>query len=329
MVHPLLDAERARRMLRSELGGLAAGQLLDAVRRHAPNNHGHLPRWLNAIAKLRGCAPHIHTQGDAPRWTMDRSLLQHPDARASIHEALTRLGPWRKGPFEVGGIHLDAEWRCDLKWRRIAPALPLSGARVLDVGCGNGYYCLRAWAAGARVVVGVDPTLAYVAQWAALEALGAPLPIVVVPVGVEHLEFSRPTFDCVLSMGVIYHRRSPLDHLLQLRNLLVEDGLLVLESLVAEGPPGYSLVPAGRYAGMRNVWFIPSTGTLQQWLQRCGFELVRVLDESWTTAAEQRTTPWSGRHSLSDVLDPKDPRRTVEGHPAPRRAALLARACRA
>lgn len=326
MVHPLLDEERARQLLHAGLGRVTAERLLSAVR-HAPHNHGHLPHWLDAIATLRGRAPQLHVSEETPRWLLAPRHAAHPGVRTAMREALFRLGPWRKGPFEIAGIELDAEWRCDLKWRRIAPALKLDEARVLDVGCGNGYYCLRAWAAGARVVVGVDPTLAYAAQWAALEALGAALPVVVLPVGVEQLELPRPSFDCVLSMGVIYHRRSPLDHLLQLRRLLVDGGVLVLESLVVAGPAGHALVPPGRYAGMRNVWFIPSVATLEQWLRRCGFEPVRVLDECWTSEAEQRVTPWSGRHSLRDVLDASDARRTIEGHPAPRRAALLARAC--
>ena len=49
--------------------------------------------------------------------------------------ALRGLVPWRKGPFELFGIRIDAEWRSDRKWRRVRPHVDLTGKHVLDVGC--------------------------------------------------------------------------------------------------------------------------------------------------------------------------------------------------
>jgi tRNA (mo5U34)-methyltransferase len=86
------------------------------------------------------------------------------------------------------------------------------------------------------------------------------------------------------------------------------------------------LVPEGRYAKMRNVWFIPSTQTLGGWLRRAGFRDVRLIDCSLTNVAEQHATEWMRFESLVDFLDPEDPSRTLEGHPAPRRAIFLANA---
>lgn len=36
----------------------------------------------------------------------------------------SELIPWRKGPFRLGDLAIDAEWRSDKKWDRIAPDLP-------------------------------------------------------------------------------------------------------------------------------------------------------------------------------------------------------------
>ena len=54
---------------------------------------------------------------------------------------------------------------------------------------------------------------------------------------------------------------------------------------------------------MRNVWFIPSTATLQLWLERCGFKDIIIGDTITTTAQEQRVTTWSSPLSLADCLD--------------------------
>jgi tRNA (mo5U34)-methyltransferase len=111
---------------------------------------------------------------------------------------------------------------------------------------------------------------------------------------------------------------------LELKGCLRPGGELVLETLVIEGGPGQVLVPEDRYAQMRNVWFIPSCETLAGWLERCGLRNVRLVDISRTTSEEQRSTDWMRFQSLRDFLDPGNPERTLEGHPAPRRAIFLA-----
>ena len=126
-------------------------------------------------------------------------------------------------------------------------------------------------------------------------------------------------------MGVLYHRTSPIDHLQTLWHSLRPGGRLILETLVVEQPTETVLVPEGRYAKMRNVWFIPSVAMLRRWLQRTGFRDVEELDVTATTGEEQRRTDWMTFESLSDFLDPNDSTRTIEGYPGPVRALLSAR----
>ena len=71
--------------------------------------------------------------------------------------------PWRKGGFKFGQgdrlIHIDTEWRSDLKWDRILPYIgDLTGKRVLDVGGGSGYHGFRMVGAGASTVIVIDPS---------------------------------------------------------------------------------------------------------------------------------------------------------------------------
>jgi tRNA (mo5U34)-methyltransferase len=75
---------------------------------------------------------------------------------------------------------------------------------------------------------------------------------------------------------------------MDLRNRLRSGGELVLETLVIKGEKGEVLVPEGRYARMRNVWFLPSCATLVSWMTRCGFIDIRVVDINQTSTEEQR-----------------------------------------
>ena len=83
------------------------------------------------------------------------------------------------------------------------------------------------------------------------------------PLALEQLPVAEAVFDTVFSLGGIYHRRSPIDHLLDLRRHLRPGGQLVIESLVLEGVADSCLIPEDRYARMRNVWFIPSVESLE------------------------------------------------------------------
>lgn len=303
------------------LPGALAG-VLDSER------NGNLPRFqqaLDACPSLR--ARHV----DLLRGSILVGDADEVDdeTRAALVQSLRGLMPWRKGPFDVFGVHVDTEWRSDWKWARVAPHLaPLAGRDVLDVGCGSGYHMLRMRGEGARLVLGVDPSVLFTAQFALLRALSGVSHAHILPFTLEGLPQRLPAFDTVFSMGVIYHRRDPMEHLAQLKECLKPGGQLVLEGLVIEGGPGDCLLPTeagnGRYAMMRNVWAVPSSATLRDWVSAVGFHSARIVDEGVTTPGEQRRTDWMHFQSLEDFLDPSDPTRTVEGHPAPRRAVIVA-----
>ncbi len=242
-----------------------------------------------------------------------------------LEQSLKALMPWRKGPYELFGLHLDTEWRSDHKWDRLLPHIsPLKGRRILDVGCGNGYHCWRMLGEQAKQVIGIDPSPRFIVQFFAIQKYLALPQITVLPVGIQDVPENLQYFDTTFSMGVLYHRRSPIDHLRQLRDTLKPGGELVLETLIIDGKLGEILVPEDRYAKMNNVWFIPSVESLNLWLRKSGFTNVRCVDTCPTTLDEQRKTPWVNTQSLDDFLDPNDPSRTVEGHPAPLRGIFIA-----
>lgn len=286
--------------------------------------HGELPKWLRCVAQL----PKLQAEQVALADTVSVHAAQVSDGQQQrIRGLLQQLMPWRKGPFNLHGVHIDTEWRSDLKWQRVAPHIgDLTGQHVLDVGCGSGYHLWRMLEHGAAQVWGVDPGQLFMAQFLAVRGfMPAELQARahLFPLGVEDLP-ELNAFDTVFSMGVLYHRRSPIDFLTQLKAQLRQGGQLVLETLVVEGSEQTVLVPGQTYAKMRNVWFIPSTQALLHWLDRCGFRNARVVDENVTTLEEQRATEWMNGQSLADFLDPQDPSLTIEGYPAPRRAVIIA-----
>ena len=281
------------------------------------NTHGDLPGWLEVIEGLPEGDGFSELDRDAP-------LLGRPvDDPDALREQLIKLHPWRKGPLELGGIRIDTEWRSDWKWDRIAPHIDLNGHQVLDIGCGNGYFGLRMLGAGAKLVTGIDPTMIFVMQWLAMQKLKPGLNNFVLPLGIEDLPANTTSFDSVFSMGVLYHRRKPVEHLQQLKSLTRTGGQIVLETLILEGGEENILTPGGRYARMRNVHAIPTLPVLQDWLEQAGMPDARALDISRTSTDEQRSTDWMTFESLQECLDKQDPSLTIEGHPAPIRAALL------
>ena len=285
--------------------------------------HGDHRRWQQLVASLPPLAPTEIELGATIK--IGHAAAGDHTTREFVRHQLQQLIPWRKGPFSLFGIHIDSEWQSQMKWDRLGPAIePLAGRTVLDVGSGNGYLSLRMCGEGARLVIGLEPHIPYYGQFAAIKHFIPEVPVFVLPVALERLPLPLPAFDTVFSLGVIYHQRSPLDHLLQLANCLKPGGQLVIESIVVDGEAGYSLLPAQRYARMGNVWLLPTIATLLVWLQRCGFVNARLLDVSQTSQQEQRRTEWMPFASLADALHPQDCSKTVEGYPAPQRALLLA-----
>lgn len=285
--------------------------------------HGDFERWLKALDKIPSDAPDVIELKSEVRLHNHTPLILGEQKK--LENLLRTFHPWRKGPFSVHNIDIETEWRSDWKWDRLLPHISdLTNRHVLDVGCGNGYHMWRMLGAGARFCVGIDPSHLFLVQFEAIRKLmGDDQRIHHLPLGIEQLP-KLEAFDTVFSMGVLYHRKSPLEHLEQLKDQLVDGGELVLETLVIDGDENAVLVPVDRYAQMRNVYFFPSAKALKVWLEKVGFVNVRIVDENITTTDEQRSTQWMTHNSLPDYLDPNDPNKTVEGYPAPRRAILIA-----
>ncbi len=287
-------------------------------------NHGDYPKWMEAIENLPAIPVSTFDLNSNSIVIGSESDCTDEQQRL-VEEQLKLLMPWRKGPFNLFGVDIDTEWRSNLKWNRLKKHIQsLDNKMILDIGCGNGYYGWRMLGANAKYVVGMDPTLLFNMQFSAVKKYMPDFNIDIIPLGIQALPETPLNFDAVFSMGVIYHRRDPVEHLNQLMNCLKSGGELVLETLVINSEVSEALIPEGRYSKMNNVWSIPSCSLLMEWIEEAGFINARIIDITKTTQKEQRRTDWMVFESLSDFLDKQDKDKTCEGYPAPTRAILLA-----
>ncbi len=296
--------------------------------------HGHFQEWLTGLLSIRDLlrSKDLISQIE-PNLNTDDITLSLPcisnDAEPMLNKqletALMKISPWRKGPFQFFHQRLASEWRCQYKWERLKRHTPtVENKRILDLGSGNGYFGFRMIGSGAKSVIGCDPSQLYWCQFSAVKLLQPELPIFQLPLPGELLnDANLKKFDQIYSMGVIYHRKSPLDHLFLLKKLLKHSGHLILETLYVDGPDGYCLTPRKTYAKMPNVWFIPSLLTVESWLKRVGFKEVACVNTSVTQSIEQAATEWMSNESLDSFLS-KHQTHTVEGYPRPQRAIFVA-----
>jgi len=239
-------------------------------------------------------------------------------------EMLAReLIPWRKGPFQLEDLYIDAEWRSDKKWNRLKKDLPpFQGKLVADVGCNNGYYLFPIAHEGAKKVHGFDPTFKYMLQYELVRSHAPKLPIEFTCEGWEALYRYPQTFDVIFLMGLNYHAPNPLEIFHACKNSLKAGGLFVCEGVVVNTQANLEIFPRGKYAGIGGVYAIPSPTMLSMQLASVGFKKIHQQHLVKMETAEQRSTIFSPQPSLANFLN--EDGSSTEGYPPLYRAAYFA-----
>jgi tRNA (mo5U34)-methyltransferase len=237
---------------------------------------------------------------------------------------LKSLMPWRKGPFKINDVFIDSEWKSNKKWDRIATLIECKNKVIIDVGSGNGYYLYRLLGKGAKKAIGLDPHLLYIHQFMAINHIIQEQHAMVLPLGWQTCNLMKPIADYIVCMGVLYHQKNPAELFESLKMPLKNNGKLILETLIIESNMNTQLQVTQRYASMKNIYSIPSIKKLTEWLAEAGFAQITCCDITATTSDEQQVTSWSSGESLSNFMDPANPKLTIEGHPAPVRAIITA-----
>lgn len=269
-------------------------------------------------------AEHIDCSQDVI--TIGQELEISPKDKKEIKKNLQGFMPWRKGPFSVFGIDIDAEWRSEKKWQRLLPKLPqLQGKIIADIGCNNGYYMFRMASHQPQLVVGFEPSMQHYYCFKALNGMAGFKNLHIDLLGVEHIQLFPETFDIIFLLGIIYHRSSPIEVLKDIYTALKPGGTLILESQAIPGNAPIALFPEKTYAKVPGTYFVPTGTCVKHWMQRAGLQSVDLFCTHPMSEEEQRKTKWMVFESYTDFINKEDSSLTVEGYPAPCRVFLSGR----
>ncbi|MGL5059506.1 MAG: tRNA 5-methoxyuridine(34)/uridine 5-oxyacetic acid(34) synthase CmoB [Microcoleus sp.] len=242
-----------------------------------------------------------------------------------FYQALQTFCPWRKGPFELFGIAVDAEWRSDWKWARILPHIqPLNNRKVADIGCHNGYFMLRMVCDRPECVIGFEPVAKLFWNFQMMQNIVKQEILAFELLGVENIDLYPNFFDTIFCLGILHHHPDPIGLLGKMRQALAPKGEIVIDCQGIPGDLPVALTPLKRYIQARGMWFLPTQSCLENWMARAGFTQINCFFAEALSVGEQRRTAWANVNSLSEFLNPADSSLTVEGYPAPWRYYITA-----
>ena len=162
----------------------------------------------------------------------------------------------------------------------------MTGMRVLDIGCAEGFFSFEAERRGASEVVAVDSFPDSVRRFnLCREAYGSRATAYLCNVyDLKPATFG--TFDMVFFFGVLYHLRHPLLALMAIREVCT--GTLLLQTAIHE-EPGLGDMPMARFHpfGMRSgkdgelfdptVFWLPNRACVKALTESAGFEAIDVF----------------------------------------------------
>ncbi len=256
---------------------------------------------------------------DKPQVTIGDPNEVNGEDLATINNSLRTFIPWKKGPYNIFGTEIDSEWRSDIKWDRIKPFVNLKGKKVADIGCHNGYFMYRMAAQDPELVVGIEPMPLHWLNFQLLQRYAQVSSLNFELLGVEHMHLWPKFFDTIFCLGILYHHTDPISLLRKIHSAMKPGADLIIDCQGIAGDEPVALMPKGRYAQARGIWWHPTLPALKNWLHRTMFNSVEVIHAGPLVPEEQRQSDWAQIKSLSDFLDPEDPTKTIEGYPAPHR----------
>ena len=169
-------------------------------------------------------------------------------------------------------------------------SIPLEGRRVLDIGCRDGLFSFEAEKLGAREVIGIDNDVSAGATEFLIPYFGSQVKMYELNVyDLKPETFGK--FDVVIFAGVLYHLRYPFWALKRIRDVMEDDGQLIIETAVLDAFNEYALLYCPSEAespyGVTSVTFFNAKG-LTDTLYSMGIT-VRSINYCYKTEATDET----------------------------------------
>jgi SAM-dependent methyltransferase len=112
-------------------------------------------------------------------------------------------------------------------------SISFQGKRVLDVGCRDGLFCFEAEKMGAREVIGIDNDLSPAATEFLIPYFNSKVKMFELNV-YDLTPESFGMFDVVIFAGILYHLRYPFWALERIRDVVTDNGQIIIETGVLD-----------------------------------------------------------------------------------------------
>jgi tRNA (mo5U34)-methyltransferase len=237
-------------------------------------------------------------------------------SREELRELFDSVKPWHH-LIDVHGVPTKVEpaWGEYLDhpralWESVSQVLPdLSGKRVLDVGCNDGFFLFACRQLGAKEVVGIEASEHFFNHAVLVNSLLDPGGISVHQMSAYDVGDEMGEFDVTLALGLIYHLKSPL--LFLERVAPITSSTIIVETAVRNSiedresrERGVASAPAMEFIenpatqlhpeGGPN-WWVPNSECVRAMLRVCGFSQTTVSSEFILPPGPERTPTDFGR----------------------------------
>ena len=216
---------------------------------------------------------------------MERNIASK--ARQKLVQKVSEIGPWFHS-IDVGENILTREVaplpgpqpddHPRKRWVDLSDEIPmdLSGRRILDIGCADGFFTLEFARRNAKEVVAVDSWVKHINRIKWLKDHFDLANITPIKDTAEHMTPDKyGEFDIVFMLGLLYHLKDPLTGLESVSNLT---NVLYLESIsIFDDENSYLyLKPPQEGVSYISKW-IPTTRCIRDMLNMVGFDNIAEI----------------------------------------------------
>lgn len=211
--------------------------------------------------------------------------------KEQIKKEILKITDWRH-PYEVEPgiwVELFRDWHKDWHQWRVKVSMPtiekiasyvisggLKNARVLDIGCWDGYYGFEFLKRGAKFMKGIDLRAEALRRANLVKDYFDYTDCQFEQHNIQHKQFDNETYDIALMYGILYHLSAPIDVLKRIGDITTSM-LLVNSYASGEQMPVLRLKredPGKDSTGFQELVTRPSQTALVEMLDFAGFDLI-------------------------------------------------------